>query len=122
MGYNIKERAFDAEMVYNDLCALYEHFRGVLKADKKKWFSLSKLVKEFYLKGKLTAFVNEGAEILTLLKTTDNFQDTHELICGFNDALEHYRPFFIKAFILANMFKDEDPNDMFNVYTCGGEV
>lgn len=122
MNNAMKEKALNAKIVYTDLCDLDKHFRRIVSTSKTRWFFPYKLMREFCLKGKLSAFVIEGGELIKLMESTDNFQDMHELICGFNDALKHYRPYFVKAFIFTGMFTNENVEDMFDVYTCGGEV
>lgn len=118
----IQTRIQTANTVYDDLVKINHEFLVSMGNAKWKWiFSLNFFI-VMYLLWKITAFEEEGAGILTGLHDNTDIQETHELLTDFNELLVDYKPIFIKCVTLGMIRSYELPEDLFNIYTYGGEV
>lgn len=111
-----------ANDVYDDLVQLNQEFLSEMNRIKWQWIFSIDLFTVLYLLGKITAFEQEGIEILDALRDNPDYRESHELLTDFNHMLAHYKPMFIKYLKFSKIRSEELPEDLFNIYTYGGEV
>jgi len=118
----IKIRIITANEVYDNLVKVNQEFLAAMSKSKWKWILSFNFFTVMYLLWKITAFEEEGVEILEALQGGSDFRATHELLTDFNELLSDYKPTFIKCVAFGMIRSQELPEDLFNIYTYGGKV
>lgn len=111
-----------ADDVYDNLVKINQEFLTAMGKAKWKWILSFNFFTVMYLLWKITAFEEEGMQILAALRDSPDFRETHELLTDFNEMLADYKPTFIKCVSFGMIRSHELPEDLFNIYTCGGKV
>lgn len=92
--------------------------------NEKKWgsFSFRVWLSDIYYAWLVTRFNKVAKEIKTLLETATTFPDEIESLITFNDFIEEQKDFIINIFTKTSSHSQEDPIDLYNIYTYGGKV
>lgn len=118
----MKERVQRANDVYDSIVSMNQQFLSHMGKTKKRWIFSRYLFTALYLLNKITRFEDEVAKLLLVMDETRGFQETHDLVCEFNDLLMDFKPTFINYMNLSKLCPVENPEDLFNIYTYGGKV
>lgn len=119
---NIDGRVETAHDTRDGLQEIHKKFRRKFSERKRNWIFTHKVfLVPFYLK-KINAFESEANTIIDLFKQAVSHMEKHELLCEFNDLLKSYRSTFTSCMELYNPYPDENPDDLFLIFTYGGEV
>lgn len=106
-----------------NLSDLNEDFLEYLEVNKWDLFFSRHVFKYRAARKMLRAFNKESQEIhdASLVKYSDN-DPKIDLLCAFNELLEHYKPHFILMVNVTQHFPEESAEDMFNILTYGGKL
>lgn len=125
-NFNMAERTNTAVAIFDGFAELFDRMTTAAAYQSSQQGTLfvftRTAIKTLYYTWKMKGFLQEGQELVALLKATDNYMDRHELLCAFNDMLTANKELLIAFLTFTDFYPDETGEDLYNIFAYGGEV